>query len=406
MDRVQAPSAQTVFRVAAIAAVATVGIADVIGYAVAGPGVLKADPTLPPHILRIAWLVLLAIMSGITIALGVMFWLNTRRGPALRTERRHAILLAIQMALAIVSNTDYLFVVAAQIPFVMRVRAAFLWLGAMMLMVCGVVIVDRNQTFEPVPSLATAPLAVRLPVTVAYVLMWQGFAFAAGYLASHEVRARAELERRNRELLATQDLLADSSRLAERAHLSRELHDTLGHHLAVLNVNLEAARHMSTGKTHEIVGEAQSVARLMLTDVRDVVSSLRATQPIDLAKGLATLAEGATAPAVHVTIGEGCAHLDPARAHALFRCAQEAITNAVRHASARHVWIDLRRTESGVILSARDDGRGTAALVPGHGMTGMRERVQAVGGSVETTTAPGHGFEVRVWVPTTASAAI
>jgi signal transduction histidine kinase len=68
------------------------------------------------------------------------------------------------------------------------------------------------------------------------------------------------------------------------------------------------------------------------------------------------------------------------------------------------VWIELRRTENGVILSARDDGRGAAALVAGHGMTGMRERVQAVGGSVETTTAPGLGFEVRVWVPTATAA--
>src|SRR6185436_21028322 len=100
-------------------------------------------------------------------------------------------------------------------------------------------------------------------------------------LAASEQRSRRDLQQRARELLATQQMLADSSRVAERTQISRELHDTLGHSLTVLSVNLELASHLTDGRAAEAVTKAQTVARMLLADVREVVHSLGDDRTID-----------------------------------------------------------------------------------------------------------------------------
>src|SRR3546814_12036878 len=80
------------------------------------------------------------------------------------------------------------------------------------------------------------------------------------------------LFRSNSELRATRALLAESSRLSERMRISRELHDLLGHHLTALSLNLEVATHVSSGKAQEHVRQAHTLAKLLLTDVREAVS--------------------------------------------------------------------------------------------------------------------------------------
>jgi signal transduction histidine kinase len=95
--------------------------------------------------------------------------------------------------------------------------------------------------------------------------------------------------------------------------------------------------------------------------------------------------------------------VDDARAHALLRCVQEIVTNAVRHAQARNLWIAIELTADGVTIRGRDDGRGAPTLAWGHGLTGMRERFEAHAGRVEVHTRAGHGFEVHGFLPTQAA---
>ncbi len=90
---------------------------------------------------------------------------------------------------------------------------------------------------------------------------------------------------------------------------------------------------------------------------------------------------------------------DPGRAQVLLRCAQEVITNSVRHAEARNLWVRLRPEGAGVELRARDDGRGVEKFVPGNGLIGMRERLRALGGALDVITAAGKGFSLRAWMP-------
>src|SRR5690606_14700338 len=110
--------------------------------------------------------------------------------------------------------------------------------------------------------------------------------FVTSLIARQQAEAREDQRRLNAELRATRALLAESSRLGERMRISRELHDLVGHHLTALSLNLEVASHLVSGQAHEHVRQAQSVARLLLSDVREVVSQLREHDSIDLTAAL------------------------------------------------------------------------------------------------------------------------
>ena len=112
---------------------------------------------------------------------------------------------------------------------------------------------------------------------------FSGFVFITSLVAMQQLQAREEQRRLNAELRATRALLADSARVNERTRISRELHDLLGHHLTALSLNLEVAGHLSEGRVKEHVQQAHTLARLLLTDVREAVSQLREGGAINLA---------------------------------------------------------------------------------------------------------------------------
>jgi signal transduction histidine kinase len=91
--------------------------------------------------------------------------------------------------------------------------------------------------------------------------------------------------------------------------------------------------------------------------------------------------------------------IDPIIAQTVLRCVQEIVTNAVRHAHAANLWIELVRGDGYVELRARDDGRGADAITPGHGLAGMRERVELIGGRLWLESAPARGFSVTASIP-------
>jgi signal transduction histidine kinase len=231
------------------------------------------------------------------------------------------------------------------------------------------------------------------------LLTFELFALAAASLAVAEARAREEAARLNAELQATQGLLAESARQSERLRISRDLHDTLGHHLTALSLNLEAASHLASGRAREHVQKAQALARLLLAEVRNVVDAARDGEHYDLKEALRTLAAGVPRPRVHLTLPEALELPDGARAHALFRCVQEIVTNAARHSGAANLWIDVRVSGEGVALQAHDDGRGRERIEPGRGLAGMRERFEAMGGRVDVRSEPGRGFSLTAQLP-------
>ena len=228
---------------------------------------------------------------------------------------------------------------------------------------------------------------------------FQTFAYVTAALTQRERVARQELTRAHTELLSTRALLAESSRNEERLRISRDLHDTLGHHLTALSLQLDVASRLSDGKAAEHVQQAHAITRLLLSDVRDVVSELRGSGHIDLSHAIRHLAATADALTIHVEQPDTLEIEEGARADALLKCVQEIVTNTTRHALARNLWIAVTRDADVLTVHARDDGRGTKAIHMGNGLTGMRERFEALGGRIELRSSEGRGFEVRAVMP-------
>jgi signal transduction histidine kinase len=247
------------------------------------------------------------------------------------------------------------------------------------------------------------PLSIWLANTLALAGL-QAFAVLAAHLMRRANAAREELALANQELIATRELAIHGSRAAERLHIARELHDVLGHHLSALSLNLEAAaQERGTASSAarpgtDALDTARALTRTTLAEVRSVVSRLRTDDVADLSAALTALVASIPHPAIHLTVPADLPPVDAERALAVLRCAQECVTNAIRHSGARNLWIELVPRDGGLDLSVRDDGRGAAALAEGNGFAGMRERLSSLSGRLSLFPGP-PGFEARVWVP-------
>jgi signal transduction histidine kinase len=329
------------------------------------------------------------------IAFGVAYWLVTRELGERRPRWYDIILLALLTVSAIavsqLTGTGLggilLMIVAGVIPWMMPLAIGVFWLVLQHAALVPVFI--KGQGFTPVEAVLQAALYIG----------YSSFTFITGLVAKQQAQAREEQRRLNAELRATRVLLAESSRLSERLRISRELHDLLGHHLTALSLNLEVAGHLTEGKAQDHVKQSHTLAKLLLTDVREAVSEMREERGVDLVAAIKTLIEGVPALDVQLDVPERMQVEDPERAQVLLRCAQEIITNTVRHASASHLWLKLEQDPDQIRLQARDDGRGCAVATPGNGLRGMRERLAAYGGRVDIITAPEQGFALNVQLP-------
>ncbi len=330
------------------------------------------------------------------LTFGVAYWIlsnSIQRRPA-RT-RLHLLLLALMSISALeisgVSSSGLggilLVVVAGVLPWALPLSWGVAWLLIQNLLLAWTVGQIPDVTMEQAILLGGLYLG------------YSSFTFVISLVARRQSYARDELRKVNSELRATQALLAESTRIAERVRISRELHDLVGHHLTALSLNLEVASHLVTGKAVDHVTQAQTVAKLLLSDVREVVGAMRGGDSINLTEALMRLSEGVPKPIIHLDIPEQLNVDDPQRAQVVLRCAQEIITNTVKHADAENLWLSISQDESGLTITARDDGRGTQRVNEGNGLTGMGERVRQLGGNLSVKSRPGAGFSLNAWLP-------
>lgn len=225
------------------------------------------------------------------------------------------------------------------------------------------------------------------------------FVVTFGAQEQREAAARMSLALANAELVATREQLAQSSRTEERLRIARDLHDTLGHHLTALSIQLDVASRRTTEEATQHIREAHAIARLLLSDVRAVVGELRSGGEVDVASLVRPLCRDYGDLKLHLTSTDGMRALPFAQAETILHCAQEGITNALKHANAKNLWIKLEQSDSGIALHIRDDGHGTHTIDMGHGLIGMRERFTAHGGRVEFASQARDGFTVNAFLP-------
>jgi signal transduction histidine kinase len=238
------------------------------------------------------------------------------------------------------------------------------------------------------------------PPSFAYV----GMTFVTAYALGTGVRARRDriafLEERTRRLTEEQAAAAG----AERARIARDMHDVLAHSVGLMVVQAEGGA--SVVRTDAARAEAAfdaiaDTGREALVQLRHALGILRDQRPeppgLD---AVASLVERARRTGLDVTLTRDGIPPVPADVGATaFRVVQEALTNAVKHAGARHVAVVLAAEGPSLRVRVRDDGRGGGSG-PGHGLSGMAERVAALGGTLRTgPPAEGRGFEVDALLP-------
>lgn len=217
-----------------------------------------------------------------------------------------------------------------------------------------------------------------------------------------EKEALAEqLEIANRQLRRYAQQAEELAATRERNRLAREIHDGLGHHLTATYMQLQAAQAVLLrypNKAEEALEKARTLTQEALSEVRRSVQALRVTSR-PLSEALTTLVRGADLPVELVVIGT-LRQLPEELENNLYRIVQEGLTNICKHAGATRATVTLLYDEYAVELSVVDDGHGSSSLAGGFGLTGIRERVEEVGGTLTVDTAPDEGLALHVKVPT------
>jgi len=362
------------------------------------------------------WLFVAAI-----VALVVLEFVELRRWPAGTPRLPAAGLLAARsllfLAVAAADGSGLSRALFVLIPFTAYFvfgRTVSLALGA----ACVALVVALYQVTAPgwihdvphVSDLLMFCIGLVLSVTMAAV-------------AAREQALRGRLEESYERLRGYADRVAELSATAERNRVARDIHDGLGHHLTAIALLLEKATafdERDPRAARQAVRDAHGSARAALEDVRRSVHTLRADLPPlrlraaltelvgEVTRSTAAVGSGGAAgpvgnsppgPAVSLAVEGDEDGYGEAALSALYRAAQEGITNARRHADAGRVSVSVAFNGEGARLVVADDGRGFRPGREGFGLLGMRERVQLVGGRVELDTAPGNGTRLTVTVP-------
>ncbi|MCA0175464.1 MAG: sensor histidine kinase [Proteobacteria bacterium] len=221
---------------------------------------------------------------------------------------------------------------------------------------------------------------------------------AVGVSVFFSTQHQVERDRKRAELKLTQDEVRRIAAVAERERIGRDLHDLLGHTLSLVALKAELASKLALRDAPAAEAEMQAVAHIAreaLSQVRSAVSGIRHTAIAgELASARLLLeAEGLTLSARLDAVAL------PAEAESVLALTlREAATNVQRHAQARSVAVRLMHEDGAAVLQVDDDGCGRP-IRPGHGLRGMRERIEALGGQLDVQAQPGRGTRLAARLP-------
>jgi signal transduction histidine kinase len=353
----------------------------------------------------------LALVLGIVAVLGVAYWYTwirrnlwtqpgwLRAGYIVLLLASFAVLLRLDPEFAFLQFALY-----AQVFFCLPNRWAIVGGLAIGAIVAVDTLLDRGGDLA-----AAAPeMILELAGAAAFTMLsaW------IGAIIEQSAQRQSLLE----QLAATRAELAAAERetavAEERSRLSREIHDTLAQGFASVVTHLEAADAVLDAEPARARGhlrQAETVARASLDEARGLVWALRPATLQDGGLPAAlerTISTAGTGVAAELTISGTPRPLHPEVEVTLLRAAQEALTNARRHAQASRISVTLTYFDDEVSLDVIDDGRGfdpSAVAAPGpaggHGLAGMRERAERLAGRLEIESAPGEGTAIALSLP-------
>ncbi len=205
----------------------------------------------------------------------------------------------------------------------------------------------------------------------------------------------AQRNRQNRKLQRANEEIEHLAKVAERERIARDLHDVLGHTLSVIILKSELAGKLlaiDSARARAEIRDVEKISRDALTEVRQAIGGYRSHRlNEELAIARATLETAGIAAECEATE----IPLSPPREAVLAMVVREAITNVVRHSHAHNCQVRVEQRNANCIVSISDDGRG-GYMVEGNGLRGMRERIQALGGTLVRDTSSGTRLTISV----------
>jgi signal transduction histidine kinase len=236
-------------------------------------------------------------------------------------------------------------------------------------------------------------------VRMGFAVAWTGMAIAGAVALTarrNTLAARREQGEERARRLAEQ----------ERLRVAREVHDVVAHSLAMINVQAGVGAHVADRRPEqakEALLAIKEASHNALADLRATLAVLRGGQgraPAPSLRRLAELTDATTAAGLRVDVEGEPGELPAPVDSAAYRIVQESLTNAVRHArDATRITVRFARPAGGLELVVLDDGRGSVDPGTGNGLRGMRERAEALGGTLTAGARPGGGFRVRAVLP-------
>jgi signal transduction histidine kinase len=253
------------------------------------------------------------------------------------------------------------------------------------------------------------------PALIVGMIVIAGIVFVVVFtrIAVNERAARSEVERlaaelsdANRKLREYATQVEELATVRERNRLAREIHDSLGHYLTVVNVQIEAARAVidDRDRSLDVLRKAQHLTQEGLAEVRLSVAALRSTTADDrpISETLKALVDECRAAGIGAELRISGEPRDlPSQVElTLYRAAQEGLTNVRKHSHASNAMLALDYgDEKAVRLRIEDDGVGGDVTDGGFGLLGVRERAQLLGGQVRVRALDGRGFSLEVELP-------
>ena len=289
-------------------------------------------------------------------------------------------------------------------------------LGLMLIMdALGVLFIPRNPSagsfliyaaampahgFAPKQAAWVLAAQVMLGTMVAAALGWPPMYFLmvgvlSALIGAVTIQAAAR-ESGNAKLRMAQAEVERLAKLAERERIARDLHDVIGHTLSLVVLKSELAQKLiarDANRARTEMAEVERIARSGLAEVREAITGYRSS---GLQAELQQVREALVAAGIEPSIEAGSIPLAPAQETALSLALREATTNVIRHAAATQCHIRFYAQDASVLMEVADNGRGGEAPF-GNGLTGMRERIQALGGVLKRESD--HGTRLLIKLP-------